>query len=160
MLRKGEKLHMSRGRGYRGNLCTSLSILLASKTALKNRALVSVKVKKSLSCVRLFASPWTMKSMQFSIAWVAFLFSRGSSQPREQTQVSRIVGGFFTSWAIREMFFRAASKTALKNRAAGQCSLRQMQRGGTSYANTDRRICKSDPGWVLRNILPKPLPET
>ena len=26
-------------------------------------------------------------------------FSRGSSQPRDQTQVSSIVGGFFTSWA-------------------------------------------------------------
>ena len=29
--------------------------------------------------------------------WVAFSFSRGSSRPRDQTQVSRIVGGFFTS---------------------------------------------------------------
>ena len=34
--------------------------------------------------------------------WVAFPFSRGSSQPRDQTQVSRIAGGFFTSWATRE----------------------------------------------------------
>ena len=33
---------------------------------------------------------------------VAFLFSRGSSQPRDQTQVSHIAGGFFTSWATRE----------------------------------------------------------
>ena len=31
------------------------------------------------------------------LAWVAFPFSRGSSQPRDQTQVSHIVGGFFTS---------------------------------------------------------------
>ena len=28
---------------------------------------------------------------------IAFPFSRGSSQPRDRTQVSRIVGGFFTS---------------------------------------------------------------
>jgi len=34
---------------------------------------------------------------------VAFPFSRGSSQPRDQTQVSRIAGRFFTSWAIREL---------------------------------------------------------
>ena len=34
--------------------------------------------------------------------WVAFFFSRGSSQPRDRTQVSRIAGGFFTSWATRE----------------------------------------------------------
>ena len=35
-------------------------------------------------------------------AWVASPFSRGSFQPRDQTQVSRIAGGFFTSWATRE----------------------------------------------------------
>ena len=34
--------------------------------------------------------------------WVAFPFSRGSSQPRNGTQVSRTVGSFFTSWATRE----------------------------------------------------------
>ena len=37
------------------------------------------------------------------LEWVAFLFSRGSSQPRDQTQVSRIAGGFFTSWARMEV---------------------------------------------------------
>ena len=31
------------------------------------------------------------------LEWVAFPFSRGSSQPRDQTQVSRIAGRFFTS---------------------------------------------------------------
>ena len=31
------------------------------------------------------------------LEWVAFPFSRGSSQPRDQAQVSRIAGGFFTS---------------------------------------------------------------
>ena len=33
---------------------------------------------------------------------VAFPFSRGSSQPRYQTQIFCIAGGFFTSWATRE----------------------------------------------------------
>ena len=36
------------------------------------------------------------------LEWVATPFTRGSSQPRDQTQVSRIAGGFFTSWATRE----------------------------------------------------------
>ena len=36
------------------------------------------------------------------LEWVDFPFSRGSSQPRDRTQVSRIAGGFFTSWATRE----------------------------------------------------------
>ena len=31
------------------------------------------------------------------LEWVAFPFSRGSSQPRDRTQVSRIAGRFFTS---------------------------------------------------------------
>ena len=33
------------------------------------------------------------------LEWVAFPSSRGSSQPRDRTQVSLIAGGFFTSWA-------------------------------------------------------------
>ena len=33
--------------------------------------------------------------------WVAFPFSRGSSQPRDCTHVSHTAGGFFTSWATR-----------------------------------------------------------
>ena len=33
---------------------------------------------------------------------VAILFSRGSSQPRDQIQVSLTAGRFFTSWATRE----------------------------------------------------------
>ena len=36
---------------------------------------------------------------------VAFPFSRGSSQPRDWTQVSHIAGGFFTSWATRKPIF-------------------------------------------------------
>ena len=36
------------------------------------------------------------------LEWVAFPFSRGSPQPRDRTQVSRVAGGFFTIWATRE----------------------------------------------------------
>ena len=36
------------------------------------------------------------------LEWVAIPFSRGCSQPRDQTQVSHIAGGFFTVLAIRE----------------------------------------------------------
>ena len=36
------------------------------------------------------------------LEWVAFPFSRGSSQPRDGSQVSHIAGGSFTSWATRE----------------------------------------------------------
>ena len=36
------------------------------------------------------------------LEWVAISFSRGSSQPRDQTQISRIAGRHFTIWATRE----------------------------------------------------------
>ena len=36
------------------------------------------------------------------LEWVAFPFSRGSSQPRDRIQVSRIAGRFFTHRATRE----------------------------------------------------------
>ena len=38
--------------------------------------------------------------------WVAYPFSRGSSQPRDLTQVSCIVSSFFTSWVTRETLYR------------------------------------------------------
>jgi len=49
--------------------------------------------------------PWTIHGiLQAGILdWVAFPFSRGSSQPRDKIQVSRIAGRFFTSWASREV---------------------------------------------------------
>ena len=37
------------------------------------------------------------------LEWIAISFSRGSSQPRDQTQVSRIVDRRFTVWATREV---------------------------------------------------------
>ena len=64
-----------------------------------------------LSCVWLFVTPWTvahqaplsMGILQARILeWAAISFSRGSSQPRDQTQVSHIIGRFFTVWATGE----------------------------------------------------------
>ena len=36
------------------------------------------------------------------LEWVAFPFSRASSEPRDRTQVSHIADTYFTSWATRE----------------------------------------------------------
>ena len=38
------------------------------------------------------------------LEWVAYPFSRGSSQPSSQTGVSCIAARFFTNWAIRDIF--------------------------------------------------------
>ena len=63
--------------------------------------------RKSLSRVWLFATPWTVHEILQTriLEWVAFPFSRGSSQPRDRTQVSDIAGRFFTNWAIREALY-------------------------------------------------------
>ena len=37
------------------------------------------------------------------LEWVAISFSRGSSTPRNQTQVSHTADRFFTSWTTREI---------------------------------------------------------
>ena len=39
------------------------------------------------------------------LEWVTFLFSSGSSPPRNRTRVSCIAGRFFTNWAMREALF-------------------------------------------------------
>ena len=50
------------------------------------------------------------------LEWVAFSFSRGSSQPRDRTQVSDVVGGFSNSWATREAWeAHEAAEPALKS---------------------------------------------
>ena len=44
------------------------------------------------------------------LEWVAISFSRESSQPRDQTQVSCTAGRFFTNWATREVLEEKKSK--------------------------------------------------
>ena len=64
-----------------------------------------MKWSESFSRVWLFTTSWTVVHgiLQARILeWGAFPFARGSSQPRDQTQVSHIAGGFFTSWTTRE----------------------------------------------------------
>ena len=64
------------------------------------RIVFIVKVKLTQSCLAI------CKTMDCTVhgilqerilEWVAFPFSRGSSQPRDRTQVSHITGRFFTS---------------------------------------------------------------
>ena len=50
-------------------------------------------------------SPWNSSGQNTGVGWewVAISFSKGSSQPKDWTQVSCIAGGFFTSLATREV---------------------------------------------------------
>ena len=49
-------------------------------------------------------APLSMGILQARVLeWVAIPYSRGSSQARDQTQVSHIAGKLFTIWAIRDL---------------------------------------------------------
>ena len=100
-------------------VCT-LSIALERKW--KSLSRVRLFASDSLCCRTLFAvcptllsfrlfAVWLCDPMDYTVhgnlqarilEWVIFPFSKGSSQPRDWTQVSCIVGEFFTSWATRE----------------------------------------------------------
>ena len=77
-----------------------------------------VKVRVAQSCPTLWDPvDYTVHGiLQAGIMdWVSFPFPRRSSQPRDQTQVSHVAGGFFTSWATGEP----------KNTGVGSLSLLQ-----------------------------------
>ena len=84
-------------------------LLAAFITSFRLSFFLHLKKSESECCsvrVWLFGTPWIIQPhgiLQARILeWVAFPFSRGSFQPRDQTQVSCIAGGFLTSWATRE----------------------------------------------------------
>ena len=56
------------------------------------------------------------------LEWVAISFSRGSSQPRDWTQVSHIAGRGFTIWATRESV-KANSRTTIQDEDIRDTSL-------------------------------------
>ena len=57
---------------------------------------------KWFNCVWIFVAHGLYSLQARILEWVAFPFSRGSSQPRDQSQVSCIAGRFFTNWGTRE----------------------------------------------------------
>ena len=64
-----------------------------------------VKVKVTQLCPTLcYPMDYTVHGILQAriLEWVAFSFSRGSSQPRDGTKVSCMAGRHFTSWATRE----------------------------------------------------------
>ena len=57
-----------------------------------------------------------------TLEWVAFPFSRGSSKPRDRTQVSHIAGGFFTRRAKREAQINTLVDNLLKINSIKNCT--------------------------------------
>ena len=77
----------------------------------------SLKVKVAQLCLTLCPMDYTVHGILQAriLEWVAFPFSRGSSQPKDQTQVSHISGRFFT----------AKPQGKAKNTGVGSLSLLQ-----------------------------------
>ena len=75
------------------------------------------------------------------LEWVTISFSRGSSYPRDQAQVSCIAGRFFTTWATKEV--PKSSKEAVEARVpAGKIG------GSWSLLIARAGICVSGYMWV------------
>ena len=96
----------------RGQICLFPPPVKQLSTQLLLYIYIRKKVK-SLSLVRFFVTPWTACSLPGSsvdgilqasiLEWVAISFSRGSSRPRDRTQVSHVAGRCFNLWATREL---------------------------------------------------------
>ena len=80
------------------------SIGNASLVPLGNQICIQICPWKSLLCIINWKWKWLSCAQLFGtlglriLEWVAYPFSSGSSWPRNQTGVSCIAGGFFTSW--------------------------------------------------------------
>ena len=70
----------------------------------KEKILEEISESRSVCLTRCDPMDYTVRGILQAriLEWVAFPFSRGSSQPRDWTRVSCIAGGFFTNWATRD----------------------------------------------------------
>ena len=88
------------------NFCLTLGFLLVNILSFHlNETINITEVKFAQECSILcnlmdYTVHWILQAR--ILEWVAFPFSRRSSQPRDQSQISCIAGRFFTSWATRE----------------------------------------------------------
>ena len=106
--------------GYLG----CIHILTIVNGAAKNKECIKVKVLVIQSCLTL-CDPKNCSSPGSSVHWISHArilewatisFSRGSSQTRDRTKVSRIAGGFITTWAtcmyLSKLVFQFSSDEA------------------------------------------------
>ena len=141
-------------------LCT-LTAVTVSRWSIN--AYQSVKVKVAQSC------PTLCDPMDYTVhgilqakilEWVAIPFSGGSSQLRDQTQVSCVAGRFFTTWATREALIKVyafnrcscsyVGYNSAKLRRPGGCSScccqwvkSPLPSGTTSYSKSQMQLCST-----------------
>ena len=86
----------------------ALYVIKSSTFMSRNSGGIHVLVKVTRSCLTLWnPMDYTVHGILQAriLEWVAFSFSRGSSQPRGWIQVSHIAGRFFNIWATREVCY-------------------------------------------------------
>jgi len=108
--------HLSRRANYHDfEVCSLITTSASVSSSLTRKgpavALSTLCSLLSLSVVSDPETPWTVACQvplsmgilqERILEWVVMPSSRGSSQPRDQTQVSHIACGFFTAWTTRE----------------------------------------------------------
>ena len=112
-----------------------------------------VKESESHSVVSDFVTPWIIVhgNLQARILeWVAFPFSRKSSQPRDRTQVSRIACGFFTSWVTRKTL--ATKLLALKKTVLGVALRVENQLPIWPYSTYEKKVVTSIQTYSISQI--------
>ena len=86
------------------------------------------------------------------LEWVAIPASRGSSQPRDRTQISHIAGRFFTVWALECWVINTDGAEARGSWEGG--TLTQIEEGVGVWRMPHLfgvlKMSKSWPGWDLR----------
>ena len=93
-------------------------VVMKHITSVETKSKDSLKVKVAQLCPTLCdPMDYTLHGILWAriLEWVAIPFSRGSSQPRDQTQVFCIAGRFFTNWAIREALGLSQSQYEVKS---------------------------------------------
>ena len=77
------------------------------------------------------------------LEWGAYPFSSGSFQPRNQTGVSCIAGGFFTSWATREAWAALISEALTDNESFYPVFIlwKKEKKGDLSWSDQEINLC-------------------
>ena len=113
-----------KGRGTRDQIANICCIIEKKRAFQKNTYLCFINYAKAFDCVdhnKMWKTLSEVKVAQLCLTlydpmdytvhgilqarileWVAFPFSKGSSQPRDRNQVPHISGGVFNSWATRQ----------------------------------------------------------
>ena len=89
------------------------------------------------------------------LEWVAIAFSRGSSWPRDRSQVSHIAGRFFTMWATREANAIEKNKTSQGKWKQGLPFYRTVRQGSSIRRHLNRELKELGTGRrdIIKNFL-------